>query len=294
VAEHGGVSAAARRLHLSPSAISHSLKELEDDLRCQVFDRVGKRLLLNTAGRGLLDQVRPPLAALERIVAELRQTAQSGERRLRLGTVTSLCQHLLPPVLCELRKRHTNLHLEIQTGDPDSLLALLERNEIELFLASGLARRDGLTVHPLFRDELMFVFSQAHPWADGKPLTTERLRGHSLILYSRISPTALEVIGQLDAIGFVPSAVIQVGSIEAIKELVRLNLGVSVLAPWVASRELQRGVLRMRPLGRHHLRREWLLATLAGRKLSAAGTDLLRLCRAHAASMRLDHRDVPA
>lgn len=293
VADHGGVAAAARHLHLTPSAISHGLKALEDEIGCQVFDRVGKRLLLNARGRQLSGGIRPPLAALEKAAASLRRAAKSDVEHLRLGAAASTCQHLLPAVLRELRKRRASLQLEIQTGDAGALQGLLDRNEIDLFLAAGLDRRDGLTIHPVFRDELMFVFSSTRPWADGKPLTPERLRGHPLILYSRTSPTACEVIAQLDAIGFVPATVMEVGSIEAIKELVRLNLGVSVLAPWVANRELQRGTLRMRPLGRQHLRREWVLATLAGRRLTPAGADLLRLCRAHAAGLRLDHRDVP-
>jgi DNA-binding transcriptional LysR family regulator len=230
---------------------------------------------------------------LDNAVARLRGAAKSRVEQLSLGVATSACQHLLPGVLRELRKRRANLQLEIRTGDAETLRGSLERNEIDLFLAAGLVRRDGLSAHPVFRDELMFVYSQGHPWADGRPLTPERLRGQALILYSRMSPTACEVLAQLKEVGFAPSTIMEVGSTEAIKELVRLNLGVSVLAPWVASRELQRGTLRMRPLGRKPLHREWVLATLGRRRLSPAAADFLRLCRAHAAGMRLDRRDVP-
>jgi DNA-binding transcriptional LysR family regulator len=293
VAEHGSVKAAAAHLHLTPSAISHGLKTLEAEVGCQVFDRVGKRLLLNARGRQLWHEVRAPLRALEQAAAALRAAASSHEEHLRLGVTASACQHLLPPVLRELRRRRPHLQLQIQTADADASRLWLEQNEIDVFLGAGLSRRDGLTLHPVFRDELMLAYSAAHPWADGKPLTPERLRGQSLILYSRSSPTARDVIAHLDAAGLVPVTVMQVANTEAIKSLLRLNLGVSVLAPWAASRELQRGMLKMRPIGRHHLRRDWVLATLAGRALAPPGVDLLRLCRAHAAGLRLDYRDVP-
>jgi len=294
VAEEGALVAAARRLHLTPSAISHGLKALETDLGCRLFDRVGKRLLLNRAGQQLLAEVRQPLSQLANAAALIRRHAKEGQERLSIGAAPSVCHYLLPAVLRELRKAHPRLELVVQTGEVESLRNLLDGNVIDLFVASGLARHDGLVVHPLFRDELMLVFAASHPWADVKPLTSERIRGQSLILYHRTSVTARQVIAGLDDIGFSPVTVMQVGSIGAIKELVRLGLGVSVLAPWVASRELQRGLLKMRPLARKPLRRQWLLATLAGRQLSAAGEDFRRLCRTHAAGMRLDRRDIPS
>jgi hypothetical protein len=172
----------------------------------------------------------------------------------------------LPPVLRELRKRYADLHLEIQTGEAEALLAALERNEIELVLASGLARRVGLTAHSVFRDELMFVYSQVHPWADDRPLTSERLRGQSLILYSRTSPTALEVLRQL-AIGSNPGG--DAGrQHRTIKELVRLNLSVPFWRRGGESRTAARYAFCMRSLGRPPLRREWVLATLAGRRVA--------------------------
>jgi DNA-binding transcriptional LysR family regulator len=292
VAEAGGVAAAAKQLHVTPSAISHALKGLEDEVGCDLFDRVGKRLLLNFRGQQLLEEIRAPLLALEKAAVNAHRAAQANVERLRLGTAASACQHLLPPVLRELRKRRPVLQLLIQTGDAEYLSQLLERNEIDLFLGEG-GFPNGLAVRSVFRDELLLTYSSTHPWADGKPLTPERLRAHVLILYSRTSPTGRAVLEQLNELGLVPAGVMQVSSTEAIKELVRLNLGISVLAPWVANRELQRGVLRMRPLGRQHLYRDWVLATLPGRKLSPAGAELLRLCRAYAAGLRLDWRDVP-
>jgi DNA-binding transcriptional LysR family regulator len=86
----------------------------------------------------------------------------------------------------------------------------------------------------------------------------------------------------------------EVGDIGAIKELVKLNLGVSILAPWTADTELVRGTLCMRPLGPRPVRRHWVVATVAGRRLNLAEETFCRLCRAHATGMRLDRKDVPA
>ena len=95
---------------------------------------------------------------------------------------------------------------------------------------------------------------------------------------------------QLD---LVPSTIMEIASIGAIKELVKLNLGVAVLVPWIADKELARGTLCMRPLGAKPLRRQWVVASLAGRRLTLAEETFCRLCRNVAAGLRMDRRDVP-
>src|SRR5262249_52173670 len=146
----------------------------------------------------------------------------------------------------------------------------------------------------LFRDELMFVFAPTHPWAAGKPIPREELRTQPLILYQRSSLSARLVDDFFRDLDLVPSAIMEVGSIEAMKELVKLNLGVAVLAPWTAEKELARKSLKMRPLGGKPLTRHWVIYYLAGRRLNLAEENFCKLCRHHAAGMRRDRKDIPA
>jgi DNA-binding transcriptional LysR family regulator len=151
----------------------------------------------------------------------------------------------------------------------------------------------GLEVRPLFRDELMFVFAPTHPWANGHHVSRDELRTQPLILYQRSSLTAHLVHEFFRKQDLVPCAIMEIGSIEAIKELVKLNLGVSVLAPWTADHELARGTLKMRPVGAKPLTRQWATLHLAGRRLTLAEEDFCKLCRRHATGMRVDRKDVP-
>src|SRR5262249_34823078 len=141
------------------------------------------------------------------------------------------------------------LQLQIETGDTLELVDALRGHRIDL--AIGVAPQDeaGLEVRSLFRDELMFVFAPTHPWAAGKPIPRGELRTQPLILYQRSSVSARLVDDFFRDLDLVPSAIMEVGSIEAMKELVKLNLGVAVLAPWTAEKELARKSLKMRPLG---------------------------------------------
>jgi DNA-binding transcriptional LysR family regulator len=294
VARHGGLVPAARELNLTPSALSHSLKALETELGCRVFDRTGHKLRLNQAGEQLLAQVQPALAALEAAAESIKQLSKWGQTRLRLGAAASACQYLLPAVIRELKKSFATLTLQVESGDAPELIEMIRRNRIDLALGVAPPDTAGLEVRPVFKDELLFVFAPSHPWSSGQGIGQESLRKQPLILYQRSSLTARLVEDYFRQLDIVPSTVMEVANIEATKELVKLNLGVAILAPWTADKELARGTLRMRPLGPRALRRQWVIASLAGRRLTLAEETFCRLCRNVAAGLRMDRRDVPA
>jgi DNA-binding transcriptional LysR family regulator len=292
VARSGSLVAASRELHLTPSAISHGLKNLETDLGCRLFERVGKRILLNHAGEQLLAQIAKPLRDLAAAEENLRQLGKWGQPRLRIGAAVSTCQYVLPAVIRELKKSSPNLLLQVESGDMPEMLELIQQNRIDVALGVVPKGKGALVTRPVFRDELLFVFAPSHPWSSGKPITADELRKQPLILYQRSSVTARLVKDYFDALDIVPASVMEIGNIEAIKELVKLNLGVSVLAPWTAHKELARGALRMRPLGPKALRRQWMITWLKGRRLTLVEETFWKLCRNTAAGMRMDRKDL--
>jgi DNA-binding transcriptional LysR family regulator len=280
-------------VHLTPSAISHSIKSLETHLGCRLFERVGKRLVLNHAGEQLLAQVQAPLAALDAAEEGIRHLAKWGQARLRIGATHSACEHILPGVIRELKKTNRAIELRVESGDTPRLIDLLHQNKVDLALGMTPGNPGGLALRPVFRDELMFVFAPAHPWADGRPIEREDIEKQPWIVYQQSSLTAEMVDGYFRRLGAQPSATMEVASTSAIIELVKLDLGISVMAPWTIDRELKLGTLMMRPLGPKPLVRRWSVMTLAVRRMSLAEESFCRLCRNHATGMRLDRHDLP-
>jgi len=292
VAEAGNLVIASGKLHLTPSALSHGIKSLEIQLGCRLFERAGRRMLLNQAGEQLLAQVRAPLAALEVAGESLKRLGKWGKTRLRIGAAASACLHILPSVIRELKKSNAQLEFQVESGNTPELVELVRSNKLDVALSVAPHNEAGLEVRPIFTDELMFVFAPAHPWSAGRPITRDEVLLQPLILYQGSSATAHLINDFFRKQNLVPSTVMEIGSTEAIKELVRLNLGVSVLAPWTAHRELARGTLKMRPLAAKPLTRNWVIIYLAGRRLTLAEDSFCKLCRRQATGMRLDRRDV--
>jgi DNA-binding transcriptional LysR family regulator len=294
VARTGSVVAAAGQLHLTASALSHALKALETELGFRLFDRVGKGVRLNAAGEQFLAQIEPHLAGLAGAAEALRKLARGGYSRLRVGAAASACRHILPRVVRDLQKAFPRVEIRIESGDTPELIERIKEGAIDLGLGLVPEPAADLKVHPLFRDELMFTFAPAHRWAGAAPVTEEELHAQPFLLYQRQSLTARLVEAHLRSLGVTAPTVLEVGSIDAIKEFARLELGVAVLPPWVAERELRRGLLLMRPPGRKPLRREWAVFHRASRGLAPVEGRFIRLCRAHTAGMPHDRNDLPA
>jgi DNA-binding transcriptional LysR family regulator len=292
IAESGSLVAAAGKLHLTPSAISHSLKALETELGCRVFERVGKKMVLNQAGDQYLAAIKSPLGALESAAENVKRLGHWGQTRLRVSASAAACQHILPGVIRELNKTYPSLELQVKSADTPQAFDLLRDSKVDLALAIVPERTNGFDVRPLFRDELMFVFSPEHPWANGKPITREEIVRQRFILYQRSSSTMQLFNDYIHGLNVTPQIQMEVDSIGAIVEMIKFNLGVSVLAPWTVENELIRGKVKLRPLGTKPLSRQWSVISLAVRQKNFIEETFCRLCRNHATAMRLDRKDV--
>jgi DNA-binding transcriptional LysR family regulator len=89
-------------------------------------------------------------------------------------------------------------------------------------------------------------------------------------------------------VGGDPRQAIELGSIEAIKELLKISLGVGIMAPWVAAEEIAEGSLKALPMGNHKIERTWGIACTPGKKLSLSEETFVGLCRATCESLSLE------
>ncbi|MFO1489077.1 MAG: LysR family transcriptional regulator [Verrucomicrobiota bacterium] len=293
VADCGSIVGAAQKVHLTPSSVSHTLKALETELNCRLFERVGKKMALNHAGEQLLAQVRSPLAALDSAAEAVKRLGKWGQTRLRLGAPPGLAEHLLPQVFIDLRKHSPLLELHVQTGDTPQLIEALHQNKLDLALGLTPSNPVGLALRPIFRDELMFAFAPGHAWADGRTVTRDEIQKQQFILYPRTSLTTMMVEEHFKRLQINLNAVMEVASTAAIIKLAKLNLGVAIASPWTANGELADGRLRMRPVGSKPLQRRWAVISLASHRMTLAEELFCRSCRSAATAMRLDRDDLP-
>ena len=292
IAREGALAAASRELHLTSSALSHGLKALESELGTRLFDRVGRRLVLNQAGEQLLVQIQEPLTALERAAAAVKDLGRWGQGRLRIGAPAGFCHHLLPDVIRDLHHEFPKLLIRLEVAENRRLLNQLEQNQIDLVISIQPEHAPGLEVTALFEDELLLAFSAEHRWATARNLSLEEIEREPFLLFDRSSATGHMLQEFLSQQGIKPTVRMETGSIEVLKRLVKLNVGIGVLPPWLFDQELTAASVVMRPLPGKGLKRRWAVLYRAHRRLTWPEEKLIQLLRARASSLRLTKRDL--
>jgi len=286
LAKTGSFTQTARELHLTQSAVSHSMRALENEIGCRLLDRLGKKVVLTQAGEQLLQHTGKILSEMETARAALTQLGKWGRGRLRLGGSTTACQHLIPPVLREFKESFPDHAISLEPGDTPEMVDALLHHRIDLALSLEAEKEPQLEFHPLFTDELHFIVGALHPWARSGHVDRDEIPRQNYILYSKRSITFRLIEEYFRREQMVLNTVAEVASMEATKELVKLGLGVSILAPWIAKKEIEEGSLVALPLGRKKLQRRWGILHWRGKRLNLAEETFIGLCKSACASLQ--------
>ena len=285
LARTGSFTQTARELHLTQSGISHSMKALEGETGCRLLDRLGKKVVLTQAGEQLLQHAEKILSEMESARESLKQLGKWGKGRLRLGASTTACQQIIPPVLREFKESFPEHVITLEPGDTPELVGALLKQRIDLALTLEVDKEPQLEFHPLFSDELQFIVSAQHPWAQAGRVERAEIPRQNYILYSKHSVTFRLIENYFRQEEMVLNSVLEVGSMEATKELVKLGLGACILAPWIARREIAEGSLIALPLGRKKLTRRWGIVHWRGKRLNLAEETFIGLCESACAGL---------
>ena len=248
IADAGGVTRAGDRLHLTQSAVSRQLAELEDRLGLALFARVKKRLVITPAGSHLLGASRRILDDLVTAERELKVRAGAAERwPLRVSTACHTCYHWLPPALRTFQSRHPDADLRIVLDATPDPIPVLLRGELELAVVHAEVRRRELVVEPLFDDEVVAVVAPEHRFASRGWLEGADLHGETLLAFGSAGPDALwfrkTFLGRA-----VPRELRAVPITEVMMELVKADVGIAIVHRWIAEPQLRSGAVVGVPL----------------------------------------------
>ena len=278
LAREGSFTQAGKLLHLTQSAVSHAIRAMEQELGCQLFLRQGKRVFLTHHGRELLRHAESIQTQMSHARAALGALDQNPRGHLRIGCTPAASQFILPTVLREFRDSFPLYGITVVPGETPDTQERLEDGTLDL--AISLKPRDvsRLTCHALFEDELIFLTGALHTWRKHPPKPAD-LANETYIVSSRNSYTFALINDYFLKLGVRPKSFMELGSTEAIKELVKLGLGIALVAPWTVRAEIRSKELCALPLIKGRVRRQWVVMHLKNKPLSLAEQTFMGLCR---------------
>lgn len=246
--ELGSVAAAARHLGLTQPAVGQQLRELEGQLRVRLFEKLGTRLHPTPAGQALLDPAREVLDAVGRLHRAGMRFRAGDAGQIRLGTGATACTYFLPAVLGRVRRSLPGAEITVVTGNTAGILKSLVDGELDAALVVTAVEEvpSSLVAELLFHDPLVALMPRGAA-ADLPPkLRPADLAERTLLLHTRGSATRRLSDNWFQEADLPVAATMEIDSIAAIKELVGVGLGWSIV-PDMAVRA-EEPALEARPL----------------------------------------------
>jgi DNA-binding transcriptional LysR family regulator len=228
VVSRGSFTAAAKELNLTQPAVTHQIHELEKRFNVPLVERLGKRAHLTQVGERLIEHARQLLDQDARARSSMRRFADGGLGRVRIGTSMTMLMYALPPILQKLKSSHPQMEVQLKAGLTSGTLKLLKANALDLGLCALPVHDPAFETVPLFEDDLVAIVP-ANLGPVPKKITPAFMAGLPLILGNVESALHRTVAAWLARGGTPPKPVMTFDNVEAIKSLVAVGLGASIV-----------------------------------------------------------------
>jgi LysR family transcriptional regulator, regulator for metE and metH len=255
----GSLTAAARGLSLTQSALSHAVRKLEQQIGTPIWERRGRSLRLTEAGRYLLALAQRLLPQLEHAEHVLAQIARGERGTLRIGMECHPCYQWLLGVVEPYLRQLPDVDLDVRQKFQFGGIGALFAHEIDMLVTPDPLRRKGLRFDPVFDYEQVLVVARDHAFARRKHVLPSELEGETLITYP-VEIERLDVYSQfLLPAGCVPRRHKVIETTDIMLQMVASGRGVAALPRWLVA-EYQRK-LRVVPvrLGRRGIHKQIFL-----------------------------------
>lgn len=176
VAETEHLPTAAERLHVSASALSRTVRLLEDDMGVELFHRVGRRIVLNDAGRALLDRTRSAMRLVHEALDDALDTRVRGVVRVSAAGLAT--EPFVVPALVDLRRTHPDLEVVVTAVSPPAVVAMLVRGDLDVAIQSVQVHDARTTLYHLGEESNGVYCGPSHPLAGREEVTLDELRSH--------------------------------------------------------------------------------------------------------------------
>lgn len=246
VAERAHLTKAAETLALTPSAVSASIRVLEERYGTPLFDRVGRGIALNDAGRRFLPEARATLASARATEMTLADLGNGQRGTLTLQASQTIASYWLPPFLVQFHERYPLVDLSLTVGNTQTVAKAVVDGAAEIGFVEHRVDENFLASKVVSEDRFAVVVSPEHPWADGRAVAPKALLSGKWIMREQGSGTRSAFEVMLATVG-VASANLDVAftlpSNEAVRAAVTAGRYVTVVSTLVVAADLEAGLL---------------------------------------------------
>ncbi len=243
VVKFGSYTKTGEQLGYAQSSVTTQIKKLEEHYQVKLFERAGQRMRMTHAGEQLYDYVKQVTQLMDEAEERISQGVNAGGI-LRLGTVESLAAYFITPYIKQLKSKHPDLKIQLESGlCPNLKQGVLERSfDLAIMLDHQIEHPD-LTSIPIRKEKMILAVPPSHELTGQPMISVSQLREETLILTEEGCAYRVLLEKLLRENSIQPKSIISFTSLEAIKQCVIDGLGVAVLPELTVSKEINNGSL---------------------------------------------------
>lgn len=282
VVEKSSFSQAAEKLGVTQPAVSLQVRALEERLGQKLLDRSGRRVEPTEAGLRLYRSAQRMLALEEQLYDEVAADSGALQGTLAMGASTGPGAHLVPLLLCEFQREHSELHVSLSIWDTQTVSEKVALRELELGVVGALRRNRSLEFEPLVRDEIVLAVPPGHPAAGGT-VSVDDLREEIVIAMQEGAGVRQVVDEELRRAGLRVRELepkLELGLQESVKSAVAAGFGVTFISRTAIEGELAAGTLATARVAGLEPSRQIYVVRAKGRPPTRAAAAFLEFARA--------------
>ena len=263
ISKEGTLTKAAETLHLTQSALSHQLKELERELDVEVFSRKGKRLHLSEQGYRFLRSSEKILAELRSLEEDINNYKNGKTSKLSISMQCYTAYHWLPGIIKYYKKRWPDINIQILSDATRRPLEYLMNGDLDIGIIRTQMVNTKIRYEPIFEDSLVAIINKDHPLAKKSVIEIADFRDEELILplYDPSYQDTPVIESLIQAQQVKPKTLHRIHYTDASIEMVSAGLGITVMADWIVEPYLKDRNIVTRPLHHSVGKRSWYAAT---------------------------------
>ncbi|MBW6486573.1 MAG: LysR family transcriptional regulator [Syntrophobacterales bacterium] len=270
VVKTGTFARAAEELFVTEPAVYIQVRSLEKDMGFILLDRFGKELQPTEMGKLLYDYAEKIFGLVAEATQAVQELKDLKSGSLRLGVTKALSQYLMPSVIANFQDRHPHLSIHLDERSSRELVEGILLHRFELAIAAKVPYPKRVAVVPFTRDELILVGSPSSKLLKQDKVTLENLTAESIIFSDARSATKFTMWHEFEIRGLSPTSIIEAGSTEFIKSLVKKGKGYAFIASICVREDINNGTLAAIPLAEGSFNMDICIIHLKGKTLSPA------------------------
>lgn len=263
IVEMKSFSKAAEVKFMTQSAMSHLIRNLEDEIGVRLLHRTGKTITPTPAGRLLYERAKKILDQYKTLESDIYDLVGKIRGDLQLGASATAARYLLPQVFYDFAKTHPEVRINLSVSNSDEIINRVLGGTIDLGIVEGKIRGAALIMEAIAEDEIVLIASDDNPLSRKKQIVLKDLISQPFIMPQEGSGVR-ELVEEFLNSARIPlqeiHVLMTVGDPELVIQMVQSGLGISFVSKWSTFRALKEGTIMLLPLqGKRILRKFFLI-----------------------------------